>query len=101
MDNQELIRKIFELVKQELLRINKDSMVECVKASEYVPEHCGVCNSSEVIKYEVSKNVISESDVKNALANSAGEIIISSKAIVTCLADEYARKHSITIVRKT
>ena len=101
MDNQELIRKIFELVKQELLRIHGDSPVEHVKADEYVkaaehePVHCKAC-----ISHEVSKNVISESDVKHALANGAGEIVISPKAIITCLADEYAIKHNIKIVRK-
>ena len=95
MNNQELIRKVFELVKQELLRFYDDNMVECDKSAEHVPEHCGEC-----LSFEVSKNVISESDVKNALANGAGEILISSKAIITCLADEYARKHGIKIVRK-
>ena len=95
MDNQELIRKIFELVKQELLQIYGNSPVECVKAAEHVPEHSKACSS-----YEIGKNVISESDVKHALSNGAGEIIISPKAIITCLADEYAIKHNIKIVRK-
>jgi ethanolamine utilization protein len=95
MDNQELIRKVFDLVKKELAQISENNMVECVEASEYVPEHCGACSS-----FEISKNVISESDVKQALVNGASEMLVSSKAIVTSLADEYARKHNITIVRK-
>ena len=53
MDNQELIRKVFELVKQELLRVYGDDMVECVKASGYVPEHCGDCFEQEVSTREV------------------------------------------------
>ena len=48
MDNQELIRKVFELVKQELLRVYGDDMVECVKASGYVPEHCGECFDNRI-----------------------------------------------------
>jgi hypothetical protein len=95
MDNQELIKKIFELVKQELLRVYGDGMVECTKTSQLVPEHCGACMS-----YEISKNVISESDIKHALSNGAAKVLVSSKAIVTCLADEYAKKYNISIVRK-
>jgi len=108
MDNQELILKVFKLVKQELQRFYGDSM-EYVKASEYEPVHCGACKNPEdstqictcePITHEVNKNVISEGDVKHALGNNANEMLISSKAIVTCLAEEYAIKHNIAIVRK-
>ena len=91
MDNQELIRKVFVLVKQELERLNGGSPV--VSADNKV-------SSSDVVMFEVSKNVISECDVRQALASGAGEMLISQKAIITCLADEYANKYGIAFVRK-
>lgn len=47
----------------------------------------------------IGKKVLTESDVRQALANGACELLIEPKAIVTSLAAEYAVKKSITITR--
>ena len=49
----------------------------------------------------LSKRVITESDVKNALAGGAQEMIVGPKTIITSLAAEYAVKKSILITRRT
>jgi len=49
---------------------------------------------------EVSKKVLSESDVKQAHMSGACEVIVPNNAIITCLASEYAIQRKIAITRK-
>jgi ethanolamine utilization protein len=49
----------------------------------------------------LSKRVITESDVRNALASGACEMLVGPKTIITSLAAEFAVKKSILITRRT
>ena len=66
-------------------------------ASAIVPAAAGQGAVKNVV---LSKKVITESDVRNALANGAGEMLVGPKTIITSLAAEYAVKKSIAITRK-
>ena len=53
------------------------------------------------VSLEMSKKVLSESDVKQAHMKGACEVIVPRNAIITCLASEYAIQRKITITRKS
>jgi len=98
MSNEELVKLIYELVMKEIARLEALQAVGSKTA--------GCCASSasftsEVSSIELRKQVLSESDVKHAHRSGACEIIVSRKAVITCLAAEYAKKQGITITRKT
>ena len=106
MNNQELIKLVYELVMKEIAKLEENQA-----SGNQVTESCCCDNQSKPltlaseqngtgVSIEISKKVLSENDVKQAHKQAACEVIIPSQAIVTCLAEEYARRCGITIKRK-
>ena len=103
---QELVQKIFELVMKELAAL-EDSQTAgppdagcrpCEEKSKPPAQTSG--QDRACVSLEVSKKVLSESDVKQAHMRGACELIVPRNAIITCLASEYAIQRNITITRK-
>ena len=92
MSNDELVKLVFELVMKEIGRLDAEQARSAQIAGR------SACDASSI---ELSKKVLSESDVRSAHRSGANEIIVTGNAIITCLADEYANKQGITITRKT
>ena len=85
-----MVKLIFELVMKEIAKLEAE-------------QACGACApdcGADSARMEISKKVLAESDVRLAHRNGACEILVSRKAIVTCLAAEYAKRQGITITRK-
>jgi len=95
MNNEELVKLIFELVMKEIAKLEAEQSGGTQAAA------CPASCAGGATSMEMNKKVLSESDVKLAHRNGASEIIVSRKAIVTCLAAEYAIRRGITITRKT
>ena len=101
-----MVKKIFELVMEELAKLEEEQAVG-IRAADCQVDHTAASSVTQASLHagqgasiEISKKVLSESDVKLAHRSGAREILVSRKAIVTCLAAEYAQKQSITITRK-
>jgi len=105
LNNQELIKLVYELVMKEIAKLQENQ-------SGYAVNECSSCEDKSksltpapeqrgaVASIEISKKVLAENDVKQAHKQAACEIIVPQKAIVTCLAAEYANRCGITIKRK-
>ena len=103
MSNEELVKKIFELVMKEIAKLEAEQagtaqVAGSAQATGTVQAAVGC--ACDAAGFELGKKVLSESDVKQAHICGAREIIVSRKAIITCLAAEYANRRGITITRK-
>lgn len=68
-------------------------------AADFAP-HCEKSQDEHVNKdFVCAKKVITEKDLINAYTEGANRVLTGEKAIVTDLAKEYARAHSIEIVK--
>lgn len=97
MSNEELVKKIFELVMKEIAKLEAEQAGAVQAAGSAQAAGSCACGAAS---FELGKKVLSESDVKQAHRCGACEIIVSRKAIITCLAAEYANRRGITITRK-
>ena len=101
MNNEELVKLIFELVMKEIAKLEAEQSGGTQAATVGTQAASNPASSPRgAASMEMNKKVLSESDVKLAHRNGACEIIVSRKAIVTCLAAEYAVRRGITITRK-
>ena len=96
MNIKELEQLVYKLVLQALkdLEVNKAEVVPVTES--WCCDGACACGSIDLIK-----QVISESDVRQARMNGAKEICIPQKTIITCLAAEYATKQGVVITRKS
>jgi len=101
MNNEELVKLIFELVMKEIAKLEAEQSggTQAAAGGTQVASN-PASRACDATSMELNKKVLSESDVKLAHRNGACEIIVSRKAIVTCLAAEYANRQGITITRK-
>jgi len=105
LSNQELIKLVYELVMKEITKFQENQ-------SGYTVNECSSCEDRSKslapapeqrvtgASIEISKKVLAENDVKQAHKQAACEIIVPQKAIITCLAAEYANRCGITIKQK-
>jgi len=74
-----------------------DNVISGVKKADIKTSECGKAGMS----IDVIKKVLTETDVKQAQKQGACEIFIPQKAVITCLASEYAVKRGIAITRRS
>ena len=74
-----------------------DNVISGEKKPDTKTSECGMTG----VSIDVIKKVLTETDVKQAQKQGACEIFIPQKAVITCLASEYAVKRGITITRRS
>ena len=114
MNNQELEQLVYRLVLKAIkeLEENKADEIPVYEITDdeitggEIPAYESTANESRdsgraCESIELIKQVLTESDVRQAMMSRVNEICIPQKTIITCLAAEYATKHGVVITRRS